>query len=72
MKKYASTAIVILSVSLAMVFLGAVLTGVDWGTGFNGAPLADALLNIGYIGAILSGIVLTGIGVSAAVRSDGK
>jgi len=72
MKKSASTAIIALCVSLAMVFLGAVLTGVNWGTGFNGAHLADVLVNLGYIGAILSGIVLTGIGVATAVRSDGK
>lgn len=70
MKKLINTAIVILSISLALVIIGSVLAGMTWGNGFNGAELAAALVNIGYISAALTGIVLTGLGVSYAVRNE--
>lgn len=72
MKKCVKTAIVILAVGLAMVLVGSILQGITWGNGFNGALLAAALNNIGYIAAMLSGVVLTGFGVAAAVHGEDK
>ncbi len=72
MKKFITTTIVILSVGLAMVLIGAILQGINWGTGFDGTSLASALNTIGYIVAMLSGVVLTGLGVAYAVRNDSK
>lgn len=73
MKKFMTTAIVILSIGLAMVLTGSVLNGIAWAAGgFNGAELAKALVNIGYIATMLSGIVLTGLGVACAVRGEDK
>lgn len=70
MKKLINTAIIILAVSLALVIIGSILAGINWGTGFDGAALAAALVNVGYIAAALTGIVLTGLGVSYAVRNE--
>jgi len=73
MKKFTITAIVILAISLAMVFIGAIFQGVTLNTTrFDIEPLASALESIGFIGAALAGIVLTGFGVSSAVRGDAK
>lgn len=70
MKKVIMTTIIILSIGLAMVLVGSILQGINWGTGFDGTELATALSNIGYIVAMLSGVVLTGLGVAYAVRGE--
>ena len=63
MKKFIITTIVLLSVGLAMVLVGSILQGVNWSTAdFNGDPFASALTTIGYLVAVLSGVVLTGLG----------
>ena len=70
MKKLTLTTIIILGIGLAMILVGAVLEGiVNWGTGFNGDALASALTTIGYIVAMLSGVVLTGMGIAYAIKS---
>ncbi len=69
MKKLITTTIVILAIGIAMVVVGSVLKGVAWSSDFDGSQLAIALSNIGYIVAALSGIVLTGVGIVAAVKS---
>ena len=69
MKKLITTTIVILAIGIAMVVVGSVLKGVAWSPDFDGSQLAIALSNIGYIVAALSGIVLTGVGIVAAVKS---
>lgn len=70
MKKVIMTTIIIVSIGLAMVLVGSILQGINWGTGFDGTELATALSNIGYIVAMLSGVVLTGLGVAYAVRGE--
>lgn len=72
MKKLITTAIVLLSVGLAMVLVGGILQGVDWAsTGtYDGSFLAIALNNIGYIVATLSGIVLIAVGVASSIKCD--
>lgn len=73
MKKFIVTTIVLLSVGLAMVLLGSVLQGINWSTtDFNGDYLASALSTIGYLVAVLSGVVLTGLGVSTAILGNCK
>lgn len=73
MKKFILTTIVLLSVGLAMVLVGSVLQGINWSTqDFNGDYLANALSTIGYLVAVLSGVVLTGLGVSTAILGNCK
>lgn len=73
MKKFILTTIVLLSVGLAMVLVGSVLQGINWSTAdFNGDYLANALSTIGYLVAVLSGVVLTGLGVSTAILGNCK
>ena len=72
MKKLITTAIVILSVGIAMILVGSILKGITWSADFNGADLASALNNIGYIAATLSGIVLAGLGVATAIKGCNK
>lgn len=72
MKKLVTTTIVILSVALAMILVGGVLKGITWTGDFNGDSLASALSTIGYVAAMLSGVVLTGLGVAMAVKGECK
>lgn len=73
MKKFIITTIVLLSVGLAMVLVGSILQGVNWSTAdFNGDPFASALTTIGYLVAVLSGVVLTGLGASTAILGNCK
>lgn len=72
MKKFLLTTIVVLSVGLAMILIGSILQGITWSTGFDGTSLAEALNNVGYIVAMLSGVVLAGVGVAYAVRGEDK
>ena len=70
MKKILMSTVIVLSVVLAMVLIGSILNGISWSSDFNGASFADALTSIGYIVAMLSGVVLTGLGVAYAVKTD--
>jgi len=71
MKKMTLTSIILLSVGLAMVVVGAVFNSVEnWGTDFNPDALASVFTNIGYITAALSGIVLVALGVSGAIKNE--
>lgn len=72
MKKFVTTAVIVLSVSLALILVGGILQGITWSTGFNGTAFANALNNIGYIAAMLSGVVLTGFGVATAVKGNSE
>ena len=72
MKKILMSTVIVLSVGLAMVLIGSILNGISWSSDFNGASFADALTSIGYIVAMLSGVVLTGLGVAYAVKTDCK
>lgn len=72
MKKILMTTVIVLSVGLAMVLVGSILNGISWSSDFNGASFADALTSVGYIVAMLSGVVLTGLGVAYAVKTDCK
>lgn len=73
MKKLITTVIIILAVGLAMILVGGVLQGISWQTSdFDGRAFASALNNVGYIVAMLSGVVLAGLGVAYAVKYDGK
>ncbi len=74
MKKLITAVIIILAVGLAMVLVGSILQGIDWTStpDFDGTAFASALVNVGYIVAMLSGVVLAGLGVAYAVRYDGK
>ena len=70
MKKILMSTVIVLSVGLAMVLIGSILNGISWSSDFNGASFADALTSIGYIVAMLSGVVLTGAGIATAVKSN--
>ena len=72
MKKFISTAVIILSVGLAMVLVGSILQGITWNGDFDGTNLAGALVNLGYIGTMLSGVVLAGLGVATAIKGESK
>lgn len=73
MKKLITTVIIILAVGLAMILVGGVLQGISWQTSdFDGTAFASVLNNVGYIVAMLSGVVLAGLGVAYAVKYDGK
>ena len=73
MKKLITTVIIILAVGLAMILVGGVLQCISWQTSdFDGTAFASALNNVGYIVAMLSGVVLAGLGVAYAVKYDGK
>ena len=69
MKKFVSTLIIILAVSVAITLIGAILLGVGNAGSFNLAPLADAFRTLGIIGAALSGVVLAAVGVVTVVRT---
>ena len=69
MKKYTYTAIIILSIGIAMAVIGAIFQDVNWTGTFNPANLADVLRTIGYIAAGLSGIVLVAFGVAHAIKN---
>ena len=59
----------ILAVSLALRIAGAVLLGVNFTTeNFRPAPLGNAFVEIGQLGAVLSGIALVVLVVVEAVR----
>ena len=72
MKKITTTVIVFLAVGLAMVLIGGILQGIQWGqtSSFDGQAFAEALNNIGYIVSMISGVVLAGIGVASAIKGD--
>lgn len=73
MKKLITTVIIILAVGLAMILVGGILQGISWQTpDFDGTAFASALNNVGYIVAMLSGVVLAGLGVAYAIKYDGK
>lgn len=72
MKKVLLATVIILSVGLAMVLVGSILQGITWSSGFDGTAFAQALNSIGYIVAMLSGVALTGLGISYAIKGDSK
>ena len=69
MKKVLILSTIILSVGLAMVLISSILQGVNWGGTFDGTAFSNALNDIGYIVSMLSGVVVTGAGVSFAIKS---
>ena len=71
MKKFTLTAIIILSVGLALAIIGAIFNDITWTGDFEPTALAGVMQTIGYIAAALSGIVLVAIGVSSAIK-EGK
>ncbi len=65
------TTIIILGVGVAMVLVGSILQGIVWNvTTFDGEAFALALNTLGYIVALLSGIVLTALGISYAIKGE--
>ncbi len=70
MKKLITTTVIILAIAVAMIVVGSVFKSITWTGDFNGAELANAFNNIGYIAAALSGVVLTGAGIATAVKSN--
>ena len=75
MKKLAMITLVILSVGLAMVVVGAIFHSIAFTGNFNpntANGLSDVLVTVGYIVAGLSGVVLTALGVSTAIRGSEK
>ena len=70
MKKFIMTTVIFLAVGIAMIFIGSILQGVTWTMDFDGTHFAEALNNIGYLVATLSGVALTAGAVSCAVRGD--
>lgn len=71
MKKTMLTTTIILGVGVAMILVGSILQGIVWDpTVFDGEAFALALNTLGYIVALLSGIVLTALGISLAIRGE--
>ena len=70
MKKLTTAVIVFLAVGLAMILVGSILQGIQWQQNFDGTAFAQALNNVGYIVAMLSGVVLAGIGVASAIKGE--
>ena len=70
MKKLTTAVIVFLAVGLAMIIVGSILQGIQWQQNFDGTAFAQALNNVGYIVAMLSGVVLAGIGVASAIKGE--
>ena len=75
MKKLAFVTLVILSVGLAMVVVGAIFHSITFTGNFNPnttSGLSDVLVTVGYIVAGLSGVVLTALGVSTAIKGGSE
>ena len=69
MKKLKVTSLVTLSVGLALVTVGGVLRSINFDTSvFNPATLASAMFTVGYLMAVLSGVLLTGSAVVGAIK----
>jgi len=75
MKKMPLPAIITLTIGLAMVITGAVLRSI-WGLSagsnpsFNAVTLAIAFESIGYVLAVISGVVLTAFYIVGAVKGE--
>jgi len=74
MKKLTIGLIVVLAITVTMKITGAVLAGVQprSGSNFDMSYLANTLMDLGMIGAALSGIALIAVVVAAAVRGEVK
>ena len=72
MKINAKTIIVILVVGLATAVVGAILMGIAPSGDYNIQPLGSTLRDIGFITAVLCGIILTGLSVSGAVNGENQ
>ena len=71
MRKLSVTTIIILSIGLALVIVGAVLSSITFTGAFDpSVALAPVLREIGYVTAALSGVVLVALGVSGAIKAD--
>ena len=72
MKKIMTSALIVIAVAVAMVLLGSILKSIAWDGDFDGSVIGVALTDLGYIGAVLSGIVLTGVTVASAAKGEDK
>ena len=73
MKKGFSTAFVVLCVGVAMTLVGSILRGFAGAistSNFNMEPLAVAMLLLGVLAVVLSGVVLTAIGAVRALKEE--
>ena len=75
MKKLSVSASITLSIGLAMIIVGAVLRsiwGLSAGAGstFNAATLATAFESVGYVLAVISGVILAAYFIVGAVKGE--
>ena len=75
MKKLSVSASITLSIGLAMIIVGAVLRSI-WGlstaagSSFNATTLATAFESVGYVLAVISGVVLTAYFIVGAIKGE--
>jgi|GEM_PF-4177225 len=69
MKKLTLTSIIILAVGVSLVIAGAILASLNIDTGnFEPDSLAMAFWTLGYLGAIISAVILAGVTITSAVQ----
>ena len=67
MKKLVLTSTITLAVAVALIFVASVLRSIAF-VDFNPATLANAFYTIGYLVAVLSGVIITGCTCVSAVK----
>ena len=73
MKKLTLSLAIVLAIALTLKIAGSILLGVQPpASGFNMAPLANSLSNIGWIAGALSGIALVVVVIVNTIKSDEK
>ena len=77
MEKAIKISAVVLCLGVIMVLIGSVLSAITWGSGgFNPTTgtinLQGAIVNLGWLATIFSGVVLTACTVSNAITGAAK
>jgi hypothetical protein len=68
MTKYLKSALIVLVIGLTVTITGSILLGVNMSGSFDILPLAETLKDLGFLAAVLSGIVCVVISVVIAIR----
>ena len=72
MKKFTTTAIIMLAVGVALAIVGAIFQDITWSGTFTPVHLGQVFETIGFVAAALSGIILVGFGVALAITEQSK
>ena len=68
MKKLITSSTIAVSVGLVLVLVGGILRSITFDTAFNPATLANASFTIGYLIAVLSGVLLAGCSIVSVIQ----